>query len=75
MPVLFIDLSSSHKVEKVCENVVLVGFGISGPFEALKTKIRVWYNCYGYHHLEFLDKEVAAQDTQSIADKDIQNEL
>jgi hypothetical protein len=59
MPVLFVDLGSFHKVEKVCENVVLIGIHSSGPFEAL--------------HLEFLDEEVTAQDTQSIADENIQD--
>jgi len=60
VPVLFIDLSSFHKVEKVGENVVLVGFLFSSPFVAL--------------HLEFLDKDVTTQDTQSVANKDIQND-
>lgn len=61
MPVLLIDLSSFHKVEKVGENVVLVGIHSSGPFEAL--------------HLEFLDEDMTAQDTQSIAEENIQDKL
>jgi len=59
VPVLLINLSSFHKVDKVAENVVLVSFLLSSPFVAL--------------HLEFLDKDMTAQDTQSVTDKNIQD--